>query len=416
MKKRAIILAFLVCLTTAWAQQKDTLQINVNNNEMVIYTSDINSLSKTDYNAIIGKITNETNALAKEYQTEVERINKLEKNGDITSEKAQELRKSNDAFLATSMEALTSKIERWADEYGESLHEDANNADDWAKQWEYNAEKYETINPPDAPTPPATDSEDGNTVVVINDDGISVTGNTDWDPDDIKEARSNYKRNQTIGYFDMYFGWNNWVNGDGFAVNQTPENGEPNATAELNFWPSMVWGFGFGGKSRMGTSKLYVRYGAQFNWHYFQLKGNTIVNKMADPNTGFDGVSFVQDNTKNYSKSSFRMVYLDVPVMLEFDSSKPGRSNGFSLGVGGYGGVRLSSKTKVYYSDFNGDKTKVKQNNNYYTNGFRYGLLGQIGFGTFKITAKYDMNELFRDDRTTPDYQIASLTLGWVFP
>jgi hypothetical protein len=42
--------------------------------------------------------------------------------------------------------------------------------------------------------------------------------------------------------------------------------------------------------------------------------------------------------------------------------------------------------------------------------------MAQVGLGTFKITAKYDLNNLFRQDKVTPDYQVGSLTLGWVFP
>jgi hypothetical protein len=320
---------------------------------------------------------------------------------------------------SAELEALSDEIEHWADRYGEAMEENAEDPEEWSEQWESNAKKYETVNPPTSPGEPEEARAPGKkgTTVIINDDGITINGEAeDWDPSDVREAKERYKRNQTIGYFDWFFGWNNWVNADGMATYQAPVGNEPNQTAELNFWPSMNWGFGFGGKSRMGASKMYIRYGAQFNFHYFQLKGNTIMVKSENPAISYDGLSFVRDTKRNYSKSAFRIFYLDAPVMFEFDNSAPGRSNGFSFALGGYGGVRLGSHAKIKYSDFNGDKTETKEKNNYYTNGFRYGALAQIGFGTFKITAKYDLNKLFRTDKTTPDYQIASLTLGWVFP
>ena len=178
----------------------------------------------------------------------------------------------------------------------------------------------------------------------------------------------------------------------------------------------MTWGFGFGGKTRFGESKMYVRYGMQFNWHYFQHKGNNILIKEEIPNLDFNGIHFMEDNSRNYGKTTYRITYWDFPLMLEFDNSRPGRSDGFSLAAGGYAGFRISSRRILEYSDFNGDDTREKVENSFYTNGFRYGVLGQIGFGTFKITGKYDLSTLFRDNRDTPDYQIGSITLGWVFP
>jgi len=418
MKKSIFILALFAIGLTSQAQQKDTLRLTVNGNEIIILTDDVNSLSQTDYNAIIKRLTDETQRIVAEQNKEMAEISQQEKNGTITAEEAARQREEVAMRTSAELEALSDEIEHWADRYGEAMEENAEDPEKWTEQWESNAKKYESVNPPTPPNEPEAPQTPGKkgTTVIINDDGITINGEDadDWDPSDVREAKERYKRNQTIGYFDWFFGWNNWVNEDGIAT----DNADIvlNETTELNFWPSMTWGFGFGGKTRMGASKMYFRYGAQFNFHYFQLKGNTIMVKNKIPAVDYDGLSFMQDNQRNYSKTAFRIFYLDAPLMFEFDNSAPGRSNGFSFALGGYGGVRLGSHTKVKYSDFNGDKTETKEKNNYYTNGWRYGALAQVGFGTFKITAKYDLNQLFRSDRTTPDYQIASLTFGWVFP
>lgn len=414
MKKLAIIIVATLLTTGLWAQQKDTLRLNVNGSELIILTNDINSLTQTDYNAIIKKLTEETKRIVADQNKAMAEISKQEGNGNLSPEEASAAREKVAEETSVKLENLGEEIETWAAKYGEAMDENASAPNEWTSEWEQNAQKYESMNPPPPPAPEA----DNATTVIVDDDGVRIENNTDWNSDDIKEARDKYKRNQTIGYFSWHFGWNNWVNANGLAMNDGPVGFAPNQTTELNFWPSMVWGLGFGGKTRFGESKMYVKYGAEFNWHFFQLKGNTIVTKSntVPNNPGFDGIFFANDNTKSYSKSSFRMVYLDAPVMIEFDASKPGKSNGFSIGVGGYGGLRLTSKNKLKYSDFNGDKAKVKDVNNFYTNGFRYGVLAQIGIGTFKITGKYDLNTLFKDSKNTPDYQIASLTLGWVFP
>ena len=407
MKKLALIFAVMATVFAS-AQTKDTLRLNVNGDEIIILTEDVNNLAATDYNAIIQKLTSEMQRIVQENQKRMAEIEKQEQNGDITAEEAEDMREEAIEQMEEEMEALGEEIEEWAEAYGEMMEENAENVEDWEEQWNSNAEKYEN-----APQKKEGDSEDGEedggTRIIINDDGITVEGKDaeDWDPSKVKDAKRKYKGQRTHGYFEMYFGWNNWVDEYGLAISEnTPY------TTELDFWPSMVWGFGFGGRTRMGDSKFLVRYGAQFNWHFFRMKGNTILVK--DPAN--DGTIFFQDASRNYSKSSYRITFLDAPVMFEFDNSKPGRSNGFSLAAGGYVGVRLGSHQKLCFSDFNGDKSVNKNQNNFYSNGWRYGVMGQIGFGTFKITGKYDLNTLFRDDRTTPGYQIASLTLGWVFP
>lgn len=410
MKKAALILA-LIGSVFAYGQTKDTLRLDVNGSEIIILTDDVNNLSETDFNGIIQRLTAETKRIVARFNNEVAEINRREKAGEITAEEAEDQREKASENMEAEIEALNEEIENWADRYGEQVEENATEVDAWADQWESNAEKYETANQEE--TVVEIENEEKKTTVVIDDDGVHI--NTDEIDPDIEKKREEYKKNQTIGIFEWHLGWNNWVNANGLATNEGPVNGI-NQTTELNFWPSMTWGIGFGGKTRFGQSKMYVRYGAQFNWHFFRLKGNTIIEKSNDDFFNFDGVYFANDANNAYEKSSFRVSYIDVPVMLEFDASKPGKSNCFSLAVGGYGGLRTKGLRVLEYSDFNGDKTDQRTKNNYYTNGYRYGLLAQIGFGTFKITGKYDLNPLFRTDRNTPDYQIASLTLGWVMP
>lgn len=411
MKKAAVFLALLGTLF-AGAQTKDTLRLTVNGNEIIILTDNVNNLSQTDFNAIIQRLTAETQRIVTQYNQQLTAINTQQSTGAITAKEAERQRDAATDKMEEDLEALNEEIENWAERYGEQVEEDAKDATTWKNQWETNAEKFETTNPP---TAPATPEKKKGTTVIIDDEGVRIDTDEDWDPE-LRLKKEEYKRNQTIGYFETYLGWNNWFNANGMASNEGPDANGLTMTAELNFWPSMTWGFGFGGKTRFGESKMYVRYGTQFNWHYFQQKGNTILTKQELPALNFNGIHFVADNTRNYAKTTYRITYWDFPLLLEFDASKPGKSNGFSLAAGGYGGFRISSRRILKYSDYNGDYAHEKLYNNFYTNGFRYGVVGQIGFGTFKITGKYDLSTLFRDNRTTPDYQVGSITLGWVVP
>jgi hypothetical protein len=103
--------------------------------------------------------------------------------------------------------------------------------------------------------------------------------------------------------------------------------------------------------------------------------------------------------------------------MLQLDLSERGMDNGFTLGVGGYGGLRMYSVREIKYNDFADDRTKTKEYNNLFMNNWRYGLMAQIGFNSFKITAQYDMNPLFRESHSPSqgDLRNLNLTIGWSF-
>jgi hypothetical protein len=406
MKTLALTLALAATLA-AGAQTKDTLRLNVNGNEIIILTDDVNNLSETDFNGIIQRLTAETQRIVAEYNAEIDGINTKEKEGELTSAQAAEQREVASEKMEDAIDELSDEIENWADRYGEQMEENAEDPNAWKAQWDANAEKYEANAPPTPPNAPVPPPAKKATMVVITDDGVTIESNEDWDTDKMKDARDKYKANQTIGYFEWYFGWNNWFNAAGMATDLKTAQ-----TTELDFWPSMVWGFGFGGRTRFGNSQIHIRYGTQFNWHYYVFKGNNIITKDAN----IDGITIMPDPSKNYSKSSLRSIFWDFPLLLEWDTSRPGKSNGFSLAAGGYGGLRMGTRNKQKYDDFNNDDTKNKSFNNYYTNQWRYGLMAQVGIGTFKVTAKYDLNYLFVQDKTTPDYQVGSLTLGWVFP
>jgi hypothetical protein len=243
MRKLAIILAVFGTFF-ATAQTKDTLRLNVNGNEIIILTDDVNNLAETDYNAIIQKLTAETKRIVEENRAEIERINERERNGEITAEEAEELREEALEEMAEKLEELGEEIEEWADAYGEKVEEDAENVDEWEEQWNTNAKKYEGKTPDtEAEGNAEANGKKKGTTIIIDDDGITVEGDDDWDGDKVKDAKRKYKGQKTHGYFEMYFGWNNWVDEFGLAIEEnTPY------TTELDFWPSMVWGFGFGGR------------------------------------------------------------------------------------------------------------------------------------------------------------------------
>ena len=98
-------------------------------------------------------------------------------------------------------------------------------------------------------------------------------------------------------------------------------------------------------------------------------------------------IQFGETKRKRYSGiNSWR----DIPDI------RIGRADGgFRIGLGGYAGFRLGSRSKVKFSD--GKKDKERDDFNIQT--FRYGARLQMGYRGTDIFINYDLNELFNEGR-----------------
>ena len=108
---------------------------------------------------------------------------------------------------------------------------------------------------------------------------------------------------------------------------------------------------------------------------------------------------------------------MNLPVMLQLDFSREGTDKGLTIGAGGYGGVRLYTLRELRYEDLNNESNWEYNYNNYFMNNWRYGLMAQLGYGSFKLTAQYDMNPLFRTKNESVDgnWNNWCFTLGWTW-
>jgi hypothetical protein len=424
-----LLIAAGIAIGISATAQKDTLRFNMNGNEVIILTDDINKLSTTDINGMVNYLNIETKRITADFNERVAALNKQYEDGEISEEQYEARMEMEVERFEIKMEELSEtmeewseeyseKYEEWADEYGERWEKWADEYSDswesWAEQWEEDAEKRDGKLPPPMPPPPSMpkpEIEDG-TTIRITPDGIEIEEGGEQSRIEYKIRRRN-KQARTEGQGDIHFGWNNMISGDAMVKNIDGVGGE------LRPWQSTVFTLGGAGKTRVGNdnSKFYVRYGLQFNWHHFRLKGDNILTKVALPE---DGAAFlpakdINPNITNVAFSSYNATYIDAPVMMILDFSKKGMDNAFNFGVGGYGGVRIAQKRNLIYDDFNNDPIKERTRNNFYMNTWRYGVLAQIGFNAFKITGKYDLSEFFRSDKATPDYQIGSIAFGFSF-
>lgn len=385
------------------------------------------TISTMGLNKIIKEVIEKTTKIQTEQKMMLDRVNQQEKAGEITAEEAEEKREEINDQAEESMDKVEGMMERWGESYGEKWEA-------WAEEFESNMEANKaggdlipnipampplTKDLPSEMAPSDSTKKKRTQKIIISEDGITIRDGEegdrpfalefeDKDDDNQKdEDRKTDKIERTVGYSDINFGFNQLLEEGQYQVVDEP--------AEQQFWKSTTFELGGGWKTRIGSpySKMYLKYGGEFSWHNFRLKGNNIISKVEGTT---NGASFSADSN-SISKSKFEIVYFNIPVMLQLDLSKVGNvDESFTLGVGGYGGIRLTSRRRLEFNDFEGSPVESEIKNDFFSNPFRYGAMAQVGWGSFKLTAKYDLSTFFELDKDfNKDFQMASVAFGWSF-
>lgn len=107
------------------------------------------------------------------------------------------------------------------------------------------------------------------------------------------------------------------------------------------------------------------------------------------------------DLSANVKKNRLTTTYLQVPLMLNYESSNK-HYESFRLNIGGFAGLRISSNQKIKFNDKDDnpfeDKIKHKERDNFEMNNLTYGLLAQVGYGPVNLYGKYHLQNVFEDD------------------
>lgn len=391
-------LVLSVATSSLFAQvenSEDTLTFQSENSTITIITKDLTTINKIDVNGALNKFSEGMSAAAAEYSAKIKDINERQANGEISEEEAEDLRDEATDTFEEKVDALADAMDEWADE--SSMDPDSTNEgwEEYARIWEEEATEMG-----DTPTTKSKHRQ----IIRIGEDGIVIEDIIDDDEAIIEEDdEDHYVGSMPI--FGFHFGWNTML---------TPNGELAGGGAEVNFFESWAYDLEFGHKVRLGeTSPFTFQYGLNFSWHNLETKMPLL--KYEDPNNAGEPMVAFEDDGRNISETEFDIVYMDIPLMFGIDLSGQELNEGFTLAVGGYGGVRLSSERETTYNDFNGDEVEEDLDDHFLSNQWRYGVMGQIGWGSFKITGRYDLNPLFQSRYSTPSYQMASLTLGFVF-
>jgi len=287
---------------------------------------------------------------------EVEEINQRQDNGEITKEKAEELKQDAAQRRALNIENRIAII------------------DNRIELLKRNAEGYDT------------EGDDDSAII-----GIAF-GN---DEDDFWGFRiSNHHRRyrkydkRTTSDFVFAIGINNTIM-DGQSLG--------------DLYQVMGSGFeelGWAWKTRVfdNSNSVRFRYGFSFQWNKLTAKNNQYFLQNGNQTS-------LEEFPGDLKCMTFRVTNLVFPLHFEFGPSKKierenyfrySTQDRFKIGIGGYAGFNIGTKQKLRYK-VDGDRVKEKIKRDYNTSDFVYGLSGYIGVDDISLYVKYDLNPFFKN-------------------
>jgi len=207
-----------------------------------------------------------------------------------------------------------------------------------------------------------------------------------------KLTKDNFKRHEkrTTSQFVLAFGANNLVTNEAVA------------NSDFYYWQSHFFEWGFTNNTRIFKydNLLHLKYGFSVMYNNLCPTDNRYYVPAANGQTNLEVFPY------DLADSRFKNVYLVAPLHLEFDFSKNKSTSGSShfnthkgvrFGIGGYGGFRIKSKQKMFYS-VDDDKVRIKTKGDFNANDFIYGVSTYLGYKATSLYLKYDLNPLFENN------------------
>lgn len=165
---------------------------------------------------------------------------------------------------------------------------------------------------------------------------------------------------------------------------------------------SMGWNLNLAEKN-FHIYKDYINFvtGIGFGFNSYQFKNPIRLN----PDSSF--TTYALDSTISFKKNKLKTSYVQIPLMIEFNTSKKS-DRSFHIAAGVIGGYKLNSKTKRTY-EINGYEFEEKRKDDFNINPFKLDATARIGYGQFTMFATYSLTELFEPKRGP---QVNPFTVG----
>jgi len=155
-------------------------------------------------------------------------------------------------------------------------------------------------------------------------------------------------------------------------------------------------------------NNLGLTTGLGFDWHNYFLDMNTHLLE----EKGITGVYNAPDGV-NYDYSRLRTFHITIPLLLEWQPTF-GKSHSFFVSAGAIAGINTFADYKVKYKDARGNTVTSVESHGLNTAPLSLDFMGQIGYGSFSVYAKYSPFSIFQSEKG-PDIRAVSLGLVWNF-
>jgi hypothetical protein len=229
------------------------------------------------------------------------------------------------------------------------------------------------------------------TIYIVTEDNYEeVDGEQDeWDDRDQKYGLTNWA--------GIDIGVNGFLNADG-----DPDLGEELDYLDVNYAGSRSLSINFWEqKFRFVKDYVGLTTGAGLQWNNYRLKNDYTLANVNDSLIAF------KDSSLNLNKNKFRTTWINIPLLLEFNTS-PHREKSFHIAAGVVGGLNVESMYKQKYKQ-DGERFKHSSKNDFNVDPIRIEGMVRLGYGSFNMFATVQLNELF-EEGTGPE--IYPFTVG----
>jgi hypothetical protein len=238
------------------------------------------------------------------------------------------------------------------------------------------------------------------TKIMMRNSTIYIVNETNFDPDsmDCGDEWEDYDQKSALTHWaGLDIGINGFLHPDddldlGEDLDYLEIDYAQSRSLNINFWEHKI---------RIVKDYVGITTGAGIQWNNYRLKNDYTLVSTKDTLVAF------MDSTLNVKKNKLRTTYVQVPLLLEFNTSIK-QEKSFHLSAGFVAGLHLGSMYKQKYT-LDGVKTKSKSKGNFNVAPFKLDAMTRVGYGAFNIYASVQLNELF-DEGDGPE--IYPFTLG----
>ncbi|UOQ51787.1 outer membrane beta-barrel protein [Hymenobacter cellulosivorans] len=224
-----------------------------------------------------------------------------------------------------------------------------------------------------------------------NDDEVSISigDNDDHKSDSLRNVERNARREERANRavhsnFAIDLGLNALTNRSNLSEEQFDLKPTGSRYVSLNWY----YDIRVGGR----RSPLFLTLGPELAFNNYMFDNN---RRLVTSDTR---TSILREPTLGLEKSKLATTVINLPIMAKLTFKDKSGRDAFRIGAGGFAGYRLASHTKIKYED-EGNTRKDKDRGSFNLEDFQYGLQGKIGVRGLDLFVKYNMNELFKENR-----------------